>query len=59
MNKVGSDTASWHLEQAALLQLCANRASRHGFDRDAERWLVKARWHRDKAEAIEREEQAA
>ncbi len=52
VNKVGSNTASWHLEQAALLQLCANRASRHGFDRDAERWLVKARWHRDKAAAL-------
>ncbi len=59
MNKVGSNTATWHLEQAALLRLCADRATRHGFHSEAERWLVKARWHRDKAEAIEREGQPA
>ncbi len=54
VDKVGQDSVRWHLEQAALLQLCANRASRHGFHHEAERWLVKAEKHRDKAEAIEK-----
>ncbi len=57
MNKVGSDSVRWHLEQAALLQLCANRASRHGFDRDAERWLVKAEKHREAAAALDQDTQ--
>lgn len=55
MNQVGSDTAQWHLEQAAILEQIAAREERHSFFRDAERHHDKAQKHRDQAAIIERE----
>ncbi len=55
VDKVGNDSVRWHLEQAALLRLCADRATRHGFHMEAERWLVKAEKHRDAAAALEKQ----
>ena len=54
MNKVGSDTAAWHLEQAALYQQIAARAARRGFYHDS--WVNrdKAQEHRDKAAILDK-----